>query len=391
MQKISNKLNRATKKMMRILSALQLLGFARYFSAATVTCAAIISHTAVAQPSISKVNSFELAQIIVQPGEQLSGKIPISAGSDGVGSFIPMTITHGVNAGPVLTLIAGIHGSEYAPIMAMQRLPELVDANALSGTLIVVHVANMPAFRGRSIYVGPGDLKNLNRSFPGDADGTITGRIAHTLTQQIMVRSDYLIDVHAGDGNEKLRPSYSAYYAEAGGEAVVQESKRIAVAFGLGTIVQFAGSYDSVEDAIYTSAQAVTLGIPAIDVESGELGRTDGAYVDPIITGALNVMRELNMIAGEPDLPPNPLFIRDRARVYSAHDGIWHADELVQSGDYVSAGTRLGVITDYFGTEMETITAPASGILLILFGTPPVNKGDNIVVIGRVPSERDNQ
>ncbi|MBL6897541.1 MAG: hypothetical protein ISR32_03345 [Luminiphilus sp.] len=96
------------------------------------------------------------------------------------------------------------------------------------------------------------------------------------------------------------------------------------------------------------------------------------------------------MIAGEPDLPPNPLFISDRARVYSEHNGIWRADPLVQSGDYVSAGTRLGVITDYFGNELETITAPASGILLILFGTPPVNEGDNIVVIGRVLSSRDN-
>jgi len=272
----------------------------------------------------------------------------------------------------------------------MQRLPALIDPNSLSGTLIVVRVANIPAFQGRTIYFGPGDLKNLNRSFPGDADGTITERIADTLTQQVMMRSDYLIDIHAGDANESLRPSYSAYYAEAGGESVVQESRRIAVAFGLDTIVQFAGSYDSVEEAIYTSAQAVTLGIPAMDVESGELGKADDPYVDPITDGALNVMRELNMIAGEPDLPPNPLFIRDRARVYSAHDGIWHADALVQTGDYVSEGARLGKITDYHGNELETIVAPASGILLILFGTPPVNEGDNIVVIGRVASQRDN-
>lgn len=368
----------------------QLSVLAHHFFAVMVSCAAIVSSAAVAQSSNSEVNPFELAQLIVQPGEQLSGEISVDAGLDDEGSFIPVTITHGVNPGPVLTLIAGIHGSEYAPIIAMQRLPALVDPNALSGTLIVVHVANMPAFQGRTIYFGPGDLKNLNRSFPGDAEGTITERIADTLTQQVMMRSDYLIDIHAGDANESLRPSYSAYYAEAGGEAVVQESRRIAVAFGLDTIVQFAGSYDSVEEAIYTSAQAVTLGIPAMDVESGELGKADDPYVDPITDGALNVMRELNMIAGEPHLPPNPLFISDRARAYSAHDGIWHADALVQTGDYVSEGTRLGMITDYHGNELETITAPASGVLLILFETPPVNEGDNIVVIGRVPSQRED-
>ena len=87
-----------------------------------------------------------------------------------------------------------------------------------------------------------------------------------------MPLSDYLIDIHSGDGNESLRPSYSAYYAEAGGTEVVGQSRRLAVAFGLETIVQFAGSYSSLDDAIYTSAQSVTRGIPSIDVESGELG-----------------------------------------------------------------------------------------------------------------------
>ena len=50
----------------------------------------------------------------------------------------------------------------------------------------------------------------------------------------------------------------------------------------------------------------------------------------------------------------------------------------------MAAGTELGVITDYFGKELQTVVAPASGILLILFGTPPVNVDDNIAVIGNV-------
>jgi predicted deacylase len=334
--------------------------------------------------------AFEIGGVVVSAGETYRGEIEVPVGGDGTSSLIPITVHNGVQDGPILALIAGIHGSEYAPILSMQEFAAKIDPAQLSGTLVIVHIANMPAFQGRTIYFGPNDLKNLNRSFPGDADGTITERIAYILTHEVMMRSDYVIDIHSGDANESLRPSYSAYYAEAGSNEVVRESRRIAVAFGLETIVQFAGSYDSVDEAIYTSAQAVTLGIPAMDVESGELGRVDDPYVDPITDGALNVMRELKMIAGEPDLPPNPLFISDRARVYSAHDGIWYADALVQAGDYVSEGTRLGRITDYHGNELETITAPASGILLILFGTPPVNEGDNIVVIGRVPADTPN-
>ena len=308
----------------------------------------------------------------------------MTGGSDGIETFIPVTVFHGAEPGPVLTLIAGIHGSEYSPILSMQRLPGLLDASEMAGTLAIIHIANMPAFQGRTIYFGPNDLKNLNRSFPGSETGTVTERIAFTLTQEVMRKSDYLIDIHSGDANESLRPSYTAYYAEAGGDEVIRESRRIAVAFGLETVVEFAGSYVSLDEAIYTSAQAVTLGIPSMDVESGELGIIDDVYIDPITEGALNVLRELDMIPGEPNHPANPLFITDRARVYSEHQGIWHADPLVQTGDYVTEGTRLGVITDYFGNELQTVVAPGSGVLLILFGTPPVNEGDNIVVVGRV-------
>lgn len=332
---------------------------------------------------------FELMHLVVEPGSKVSGKLAISAGMDNIDTFIPVTVVHGSEAGPLLTLIAGIHGSEYAPIISMQRLPDLLDPAKISGTLVIVHIANMPAFQGRTIYFGPNDLKNLNRSFPGDPDGTVTDRIANTLTQELILRSDYVIDIHSGDANESLRPSYVAYYKEAGGEKVVAQSKRIAMAFGLKTIVQFAGSYDNVKDAIYTSAQAVTRGIPAIDVESGELGVINDAYVDPITVGALNVLKELNMISGQPMQLKSPLFIAERARVFSEYKGLWRSDDLVQVGSYVTEGTKLGVITDYFGNKLQIVLAPASGILLIRFGTPPVNEGDNVVVIGLLPKDDD--
>jgi len=329
-------------------------------------------------------NPFVLAQLVVEPGKMVQGEIIVNSVNGDTSTFIPVTVLHGSQEGPVLSLIAGIHGSEYSPILSMQKLPLLVDPSNLSGTVIIVHIANMPAFTGRTIYFGPNDLKNLNRSFPGNSSGTVTERIAFELTTHVIKPANYVIDIHSGDANESLRPSYSAYYAEAGSEEIVRESERIAMAFGLSTVVQFAGSYDSVSDAIYTSAQAVTLGIPAMDVESGELGVIDDRYVSPITKGVLNVMRELDMIEGELELPESPLIIADRARVYSEHRGIWYADPLVRAGDYVTQGTRLGVITDYFGNELETVTAPASGVLLILFGTPPVNTGDPIVVIGKV-------
>ena len=314
-----------------------------------------------------------------------SGFVEVPKGPDGdPGTRIPVTLYNGAGDGPVLALMAGTHGSEYAPIIAMQRLPEQLSTAEMSGALILVHIANLPSFAARTIYVGPQDLKNLNRAYPGNADGTLTERLADTVTRQILDRSDYFIDIHAGDANEALRPSYSAYYREAGGAQLIAESRRLAVAFGLDTVVEFSGDLTDTASRIYTSAQAVHRGVPSIDIESGGLGSTEERFVLPIVEGSLSVMRELAMIPGEPSTGPEPTFIAERARVYSDFDGIWYPDAKIEAGDYVTRGTALGHITDYFGNTVQEVSAPASGVLLILFATPPVNEGDNIVVIGEV-------
>ena len=86
----------------------------------------------------------------------------------------------------------------------VQKLAPLINPSELRGTLVIVHIANMPAFSGRTIYMGPNDLKNLNRSFPGNINGTITHRIAYVIRNEVMMRADYLVDIHAGDGNERV-------------------------------------------------------------------------------------------------------------------------------------------------------------------------------------------
>lgn len=343
-------------------------------------CAALafLSAAASANPPLT------VGDVTAVTGRKVSGAVSVAGTGDGKATVIPVTVVNGSADGPVLALVAGIHGAEYSPIVAMQQLAGHIDPAELSGAVIIVHIANLPAFRGRTIYFGPDDLKNLNRSFPGDPGGTITERIAHAITDQIIGQSDYLIDIHSGDANESLRPSYSAYYADAGDAALIEQSRRMAVAFGLGIIVQFRGEVGPPETAVYTSAQAVARGVPAMDVESGELGLAADRYVEPIVEGALSVMRELEMLPGTSAAAQAPLFIGERARVYSDHDGIWYANERVRTGDFVNEGSLLGVITDYHGNPLAEITAPASGILLILFATPPVNQGDNLAVVGLV-------
>src|SRR5450755_55058 len=133
---------------------------------------------------------------------------------------IPITVIKGSKPGPVLALTAGIHGYEYLPILALQRLK----VKKLAGTLIIVHVANMPSFLGRTVYFSPLDGKNLNRVFPGRKDGTESERIADAITTNVIDKCDYLLDLHCGDGNESLRPYvYQTVTGDAGFDARIAE------------------------------------------------------------------------------------------------------------------------------------------------------------------------
>ncbi len=146
--------------------------------------------------ALQQPTALTIGSASARPGQASSGFIEVPAGSDAA-TRIPISIVRGVQAGPTIALIAGTHGSEVAPIVALQRVRALIDPAAMRGTVLIVHVANMPSFLGRTIYYSPIDGKNLNRVYPGKADGTVSERIAYAITNQIIERADYLVDMHA--------------------------------------------------------------------------------------------------------------------------------------------------------------------------------------------------
>src|SRR5580658_9164019 len=154
--------------------------------------------------------------------------IEIPAAQD-AGTQIPVTTIEGARPGPTLALIAGNHGYEYPPILALQELRTQIDEATLSGTVIMVHVANMPSFLGRTVYFSPVDGKNLNRVYPGKPDGTVSERIAHAITTEVIEKADYVLDLHCGDGNEWLRPY--VYQNVTGNAALDKSIERLVMAF----------------------------------------------------------------------------------------------------------------------------------------------------------------
>lgn len=324
-------------------------------------------------------DSFSIGTMKIAPGHLGSGFLQVPE-RDGVGTSIPLTVIHGAKDGKILALVAGIHGYEYPPILALYRLKNMINPKSLSGTVLLVHIANLPAFQKRIIYYSPSDWKNLNRVFPGSLEGTLSQRIAYVLTEEVIKKCDYLIDLHCGDGNEALIP-YS-YWMISGDQKIDQITKDMCLAFGIKYIIIDETKVKDVTDSKYLGNTAVLRGKPAITTESGYLGKTDEESISRNVTGILSVMRLFKMVEGNPDLTTDPVWIDRYEVVYSKTDGLFYPQ--VKMGYYVNKGQKIGCITDFLGNQKEELRAPFSGIILYIINTPPTNRGEPLFEVGRV-------
>ena len=213
------------------------------------------------------------------------------------GLEVPVVELTGAGDGPRLTVLAGVHGCEYAPMAAVRQWTRGLEERELRGRVVAVPVLNLPAFRARSPFVLPDDGKNLNRCFPGDPAGTLADRLAYATFTQLITGSDALIDVHAGDMVEALEPFalYDAGPAEA-------RARELAAAYGLGYVIRQEPGPDRAVGGT-TSAAAAAAGIPAIIAEAGGCGLVERASVDAHVRGLDRVLAALGM-AGQPAAGP---------------------------------------------------------------------------------------
>ncbi|HET7220725.1 MAG TPA: M14 family metallopeptidase [Vicinamibacterales bacterium] len=319
-----------------------------------------------------------IGPVVARPGTVASGTLVVAPRGGDQGTTIPISVVHGARPGPVLALTAGVHGQEYAPVLALQRLVKAIDAQSLAGTVILVHVANMPSYLARTIYYSPADGKNLNRVFPGKEDGTLSERIAFAITREVIERATHVIDLHCGDGNESLRP-YS-YWITTGKPEVADGGKQMALAFGLDHIIVDRERPLDANASVYLSNTAITRGKPALTIESGGLARTDEDAIAAIERGIAGVLRHLGMRADGPPPVAQPIWIERSEVLRSGATGIFYP--AVERGHTVAQGTLIGRVTDFHGTPVEEVRSPFAGEVLYVIGTPAISKGEPVAFVG---------
>jgi uncharacterized protein len=324
---------------------------------------------------------FTIGTASAGPGQKSTGVLSVPAGVD-AGLNIPVAVVHGARPGPVLALVAGAHGTEYASIIAIEKLIEELDPAQLSGTVILVPLVNIASFEQKVPHVNPVDGKSMNRFYPGKADGTQTERALFQITGQIVERCDDLIDFHGGDLDEDLRP-YS-YWLKTGDEKQDAISREMALAFGIGTIIIATDRPKDPSASRYLDSTAATRGKAVITVEAGHAGTVEPQDVATLTEGTLSVMRYLKMLPGDPARVERPVWIEGVKTVSSGETGIFYP--LVARGTYVAEGMKLGYVTDYVGRKVFEARAPAAGVVLYVCSVPSMKKGETIANIGVVAS-----
>ena len=332
---------------------------------------------AVAVASADDRATFAVGSASAERGHRANGYLDVPAGSD-AGTKIPVMVFHGAWPGPVLAIVSGAHGTEYASIVAVERIAQRLDASELTGTVILVPLVNLASFERKVPHVNPVDGKSMNRFYPGRADGTQTERAALAITRDVVERCDYLIDLHGGDIDESLRPY--AYWMKTGNERLDAASKEMVLAFGLDHILVAADRPKDPASSRYLDATGATRGKPSITAEAGHAGTVEVEDVDALVRGGFSVMRQLKMLAGAPTPVEHPVWIETVRSVTSDQPGIF--TPLVKRGSFVEQGMKIGTVMDFFGNTVFEARAPISGIVLYICAVPSMRKGDTIANIG---------
>ncbi len=324
---------------------------------------------------------------------------------EGTDLWFPLAIIRGSQPGPTIVITAGIHAAEYPGIKAALELSYDLDFSTITGTVIIVAMANAAGFWRRSNSMVPGSYtstgtdQNLNRIFPGNAQGSPDERLAAALFALIET-ADYYIDLHSGDSYESLIPH--AYFCAMPADALGNGSLGDGALGDKDTLTSHdkidAANADSTADTISTISseyqqicaqsqemahcmkvpylvpffgyhggtaysEACKAGIPGILIERGGMGLCERVDVDNFKADVMNLLRKLGCMHGVFDTYEDAQEILATQHFDAAHvTGVW--SPRCKSGDSVYPNQVLGTITDPFGNTLETILAKGEGVIL---------------------------
>jgi len=301
-----------------------------------------------------------IGDITVAPGSRASIDLPVADLYTGTSLAMPVKVVCGKRAGPTLFVSAAVHGDELNGVEVVRRLLKRKALQSIRGTLIAVPVVNVHGFLNQSRYLP--DRRDLNRSFPGSAKGSIASRLANTFLTEIVEKADAGIDLHTGAINRSNLPQIRANIDDPG-------TLEMAKAFGTPVVIN-----STIRDGSLRSC-AAERGFPMLIYEAGEALRFDDLSIRAGLRGVLQVMRHIGMLPkSKKESMIVPVIADSTSWVRAPASGIVsHKAEL---GARVVEGQSLAVIGDPLGEAVERVNAPFAGIVIGRSNLPLAHEGD---------------
>ncbi len=293
---------------------------------------------------------------------------------EGIATPTPVLVAHGSKPGPKLCLTAAVHGDELNGIEVVRRIMYDIDATELSGTVIGVPIVNLQGFRRSSRYLT--DRRDLNRFFPGNAEGSSASRIAYSFFEQVIRNCDFLIDLHTGSFYRTNLPQLRANLRD---KQVMELTK----SFDAIAVLHSEGALGTLRRA------AVDAGIPAVTLEAGGPMELNENYVGQGTKAVNTLLDKMDMLDTMTFWgTPQPAYYGS-IWVRADQGGILFSE--VKLGEKVRKGDLLGKVTDPITNIRKLILAPLGGRVIGMAVNQVVLPGFAAFHIGIDPSSTEGK
>lgn len=333
----------------------------------------------------SLVESTKISGVVIKPETKQLIKLRVTTLLDGSDLYIPVHVIAGSELDPRLTVTHLIHGSEYQQIESIRRVVTKTDPEDITGTLIIIPVANPIAFGTltRVTTVGGGDAADLNRVFPGYADehgdrGWVNLQMARKITREVLANTDYLIDIHGGGfGGATIQSAYES--SPSLDRKVISKSEEMAIAYGCGAVHERPRPYAGWGGM--SGYAGLKLGIPNITPEIGGVGfseEVEEKWIDMTVTGITNIMKHLGMMKGKPMLPKKQISYQRYARARPTVGGylINYVKPEQLLAEFANEALLGTVYSPYSFEELEHLKSPCDGLMQFFGRSKPLTPGD---------------